>query len=445
MTLRTQLLRRAAFCAVSLTPAGALAGNADSFYLSGDAALQAGAVTADARGGGAIWYNPAGLGQLPALRLDVSINAFSLRLGGLPDFDAGGGARVTRLATINFNIVPSGLTLTRRFGTVGLGLGVFVPEQHQTFLRTQVTSPASAERPGATFGVDLYERVQQYAIGPGFGVALSPRVDFGAALLVTYRNQLSIAGVDLGSGDGSSAGSLLSHETLDWQQFGAQLVLGTQLHLGRGYELGLTLRSPGLILGELRHHVVQQTEAAGGAAGTTHRSDFQQRFGFATALVAPLRIHVGLSRTLGKLRLAADGSYQAPLRNESLALDWAPTFNGRLGVQHTFTKTFALGGGVFTDRSPVRALRSFGDSSLDFYGVTMAVDMGTAYRVLPYGATQPIEGSLRFGTTVALSYAVGLGQVVRGSVAGDQLLPISQSSRSVAHEISLHLASSLGQ
>lgn len=445
MTFRTQLLRRSTLCAVLLAPAGALAGNADSFYLSGDAAMQAGAITADARGGGAIWYNPAGLGQLPALRLDVSINAFSLRLGGLPDFDASDGARVNRLATINFNIVPSGLTLTRRFGSVGVGLGVFVPEQHQTFLRTQVTSPASADQPGATFGVDLYERVQQYALGPGFGMALSPHADFGASLLVTYRNQLSIAGVDLGVGDGGSLGSLVSHETLDWQQFGVQLVLGAQVHLSHDYELGLTLRSPGLILGELRHAVLQQTEATGDAGGTIHRSDFQQRLGFATAVVAPLRFHVGLSRSVGKLRVAADGSYQAPLRNESLALDWAPTFNGRLGVQHTFTRTFALGGGIFTDRSPVRALRSFGDSSLDFYGVTLATDLGTAYRVVPYGATQPNEGSLRFGTTVALSYAVGLGQVVRGSVAGDQLIPISQSSRSVAHEISLHLASSLGQ
>ena len=126
-------------------------------------------------------------------------------------------------------------------------------------------------------------------------------------------------------------------------------------------------------------------------------------------------------------------------------MDWAPTFNARLGAQHTFTRTFALGGGIFTDRSSVRAVRSFGDSSLDFYGVTLAMDLGTAYRVVPYGATQPIEGSLRFGTTVALSYAVGLGQVVRGSIAGDQFAPISQSARSVAHEISLHLASSLGQ
>lgn len=445
MTFRTQLLRRATLCGVLLAPVSVLAGNADSFYLSGDAAMQAGAITADARGGGAIWYNPAGLGQLPALRLDVGINAFSLRLGGLPDFDASGGARVTRLATINFNIVPSGLTLTRRFGAIGVGLGVFVPEQHQTFLRTQVTSPASADQPGATFGVDLYERVQQYALGPGFGVALSPHVDLGASLLVTYRNQLSIAGLDLGFADDGSGGGLVSHETLDWQQFGAQLVLGTQLHLGRGYELGLTLRSPGLILGELRHSVLQQAEGARDAGTTTHRSDFEQRLGLATAVVAPLRFHVGISRTVGKLRVAADGSYQAPLRNESLALDWAPTFNGRLGMQHTFTKTFALGGGVFTDRSPVRAVRNFGDSSLDFYGVTMAMDLGTAYRLVPYGATQPSEGKLRFGTTVALSYAVGLGQVVRGSLAGDQFAPIGQSARSVAHEISLHLASSLGQ
>jgi hypothetical protein len=46
MTFRTQLLRHAALCAALLVPVSALAGNADSFYLSGDAALQAGAITA---------------------------------------------------------------------------------------------------------------------------------------------------------------------------------------------------------------------------------------------------------------------------------------------------------------------------------------------------------------------------------------------------------------
>ncbi len=403
--------------------------------------MQGGAITADARGGGAIWYNPAGLGQLPTLRLDVSINAFSLRLGGLPDFDAGPGAEVKRLTSINLNIVPSGLTLTQRFGRVGVGFGVFVPEQHQTFLRTQVRSPAVAAQSGGTFGVDLYERVQQYALGPAFGISLSPRVELGASLLVTYRNQLSIAGVDVASEEGGVASSLVRHETLDWQQVGAQLVLGTQLHLGDGYEVGISLRSPGLVLAELRQNVLEQTDAT----GAIHRPTFKQRLGLATAVVAPLRVHVGLSRVLGHLRIAADGSYQAPLRNESLQLDWAPTFNARLGLQHTFTKTFALGGGIFSDRSPVRAVQSFGDSSLDFYGVTLAMDTGTVYRVVPYGATQVSEGSLRFGTTVALSYAVGLGEVVRGSIAGAQFAPITQSARSVAHEVSLHLASSLGQ
>ena len=67
-TARILLLGIAASVAVA---SRASAGNLDSYYMSGEAALQGGAVTADTQHGGAIWYNPAGLASISGSRLDT--------------------------------------------------------------------------------------------------------------------------------------------------------------------------------------------------------------------------------------------------------------------------------------------------------------------------------------------------------------------------------------
>jgi hypothetical protein len=70
--------------------ATATASNLGSYYFGRQAALLAGAVTADTETGGATWYNPAGLARVDSARLDASISAYALRFGGDPDFDGVG-------------------------------------------------------------------------------------------------------------------------------------------------------------------------------------------------------------------------------------------------------------------------------------------------------------------------------------------------------------------
>jgi long-subunit fatty acid transport protein len=450
----TALRPRARWLALTacwLFPSAAWAGNVDSFYMSGGAALQAGAITADSQGGGAIWYNPAGLAKLPDLRFDVSINAVSLKIGGQPDIDAQGTSSVVRLTTFNLNIIPAGLTLTRRFGKVGVGLGVFVPEQRQTFLRTKVdTLEANGEQVSSSVGYDAYDRVQQYAAGPSLGASIARYLDLGTSLLFTYRNQLRVEGVDVGLGDATSAGSLTTHQTLDWQQLGAQLVVGLQLHPTSEHSIGFTLRFPALSIFELRQNVAVQTTVVDGSTSTAQpASDFRENLGFtSTTFVSPLRCHLGISRTIGKSRVAVEASYQAPIHNAELDLDWVPTLNTRLGARHQLTETLALGGGVFTDRSPVRHATQFGESTLDFYGATLAFDTTTRYRVTPLDQLGEARSrDMRFGTTVALTYAVGFGEVVRASVgAAEGGTTLTQTATpTVAHELLFHLGSSLGE
>lgn len=428
---RNIAVRGIAACVV-LRAAAASAGNLDTYYHSGDAALQAGAITADARGGGAAWYNPAGLANLPELRFDVSISAYSLRLGGRPDINASENTQALQLSKPDFNIVPAAMTVTQHFGPVGVAFGVFVPQQRVTVLRTQLTY-TSPEANGAGVGIDVNETVQEYAIGPSIGFRLHPRIDFGFSLLVSYRYQLSILGVDA---SGATGLSVTTHQTIDSKRFGLQPVLGMQLHPNRDYDIGFAVRLPSFKLLELRQTVDMSTGVQPDSPDT-HRVAFGDDTAFSHSTTSPMRFHAGVSRRLGASQLALEANYQTPFRDADS--DWKPVVNLRVGGKHRLDERYTIGGGIFSDRAPQRSARVFGETKLDYYGLTIALDRGSRYAISAengHASKQPRE--LRFGTTVALTYAIGIGKIV-GSDGSLQAV----TSSAIAHDIILHVSSSL--
>ena len=445
-----RLVALAAVLVASLVSPAAAAGNMDSFYLSGDAALQGGAITADVEGGGAAWYNPAGLAKLPRLRLDVSVNALALRVGGHPAVEATApNARVTTLTTPDITLVPAALTLTQRFGKVGVALGLFVPVQSWTYLRTQVTNTAqdgSGSKVG--LGIDAYGHDQSYAVGGAFGVRLATNLDFGGSLFFNYRAQVGITATEFSflDSDGTRT-SLLAHSTLDAQQLGVQPVLGLQFRPAPGSRLGLAFRFPAVQLWQHAQTVnISDLAVAGEQGSIDHQSSFDDSTAISASLVSPMRLHLGASHDFAQTLIALEGSYQAPLYVGRAQLDWRPLFNARLGAKRRLSESVAIGGGIHTDLSPVRHARDFGDAKLDFYGVTVALDLGTRYSVIRRGNEALPPGSgLRFGSTFALTYAVGIGDVVQaqfGDGSGGANLNQIQE-RVFVHEVILYIASSL--
>jgi len=432
--------RRATALAVATVVLGAgaaHAGNADRFYLGGDAALQGGAITATARGGGAIWYNPAGLAHLPDFRFDVSVSAYALRFGAQPNLTGDETTRVTRLTNLDLTIAPAALTLTKRLGRFGVGFGVFVPTQDTLYLRTEASTAGNA----VDLGVDFQSRSQDYFFGPSAGVSLAPGVDVGASLLFNYRSTVAVAGVGVGA---QPDVSLTSHSTLDWIQLGVQPSFGVQLRPAPRWSLGFNYRLPALRLYEVRQTVSIQTVAnVPGLA--THSSTFDEFSGISGAAMSPARMHAGVAYDFDRARVALDLSYQARLRSAATDQDLAPVVNARLGGRYRLSPVFAIGGGLFTDRSAAGTPRSLGEARIDYYGVTAAIDIGTPYGIATRdGKPMTPPGKLVFGTTVALSYALGVGTVVRGelgtSVAG---LYREAPADVTAHEILLHFGSTL--
>jgi hypothetical protein len=108
----------------------------------------------------------------------------------------------------------------------------------------------------------------------------------------------------------------------------------------------------------------------------------------------------------------------------------------------------AVGGGLFVSPSTSHEPTAFGESQINYYGITAALDMGTPYVVTSRGETKLRKpGKLIFGTTLALTYSVGLGRMVRAEVGfepGDEFfrqVPVDVT----AHEIIFSLGSSLSE
>lgn len=428
----------------------AYGGNLDAFYLSGDAALVGGAITAKAEGGGAAWYNPAGLGRLRGMRLDASMNAYMIRFGGESDFDSPHpAADVTRLTHLDLNLVPAGLTLTKNWGDVGFALGVFVPTQSSVILRTLVKIEEPMRR--LDFGYDLSARYQEYHLGPAVGWAPFRDWSIGASALVTYRTlqQIQDLYLDVVPGDGALApGVVLAHDTLDWVQVGLELVLGVQWQLTQSWAMGAVVRAPAIRLGQDLQKVSAQVASTHGAPAVSS-VDFSEEIGLAPSIVAPARFHTGFAFDRDKDRFAFDLSLQMPMTNDAIQLAWRPVLNARLGGRRKINDIFAVGGGIFTDRSPQMEPREFGDGRIDYYGLTGSIALGKPYGIVSRGEERfDRPKTLLFETTISLSYALGVGKVIGAIVdfndAGFASY-IETPSSVVAHEISLHIGATVSE
>jgi hypothetical protein len=145
----------------------------------------------------------------------------------------------------------------------------------------------------------------------------------------------------------------------------------------------------------------------------------------------------------GPVRLAVDFSYQTPLSRGQDEGDLVAVLNGRVGARYRVSDTVALGGGVFSDRSPRERPRQFGEVRLHYCGATLAADISNRYVVREQDGDKTEEpASMAFGTTVALTYAVGRGEMVRGAIGGPELYREALGDVT-AHEVMLHVGSTL--
>lgn len=423
----------------------ASAGNLDTFVLGNDAAMMGGAVTATAKGSTAIWYNPAGLDADRFSSVDVSFNAYLLRFGGSPDFtvdESKGGTR-TKLTNIDVSPVPTVLAYTRRIGRMQVGLGLFVPNRVQSFPRSLVRLP-DGDRV-TSIAQDGNSRFTEYYAGLSVGTAVTDRFRLGVSVFGYYGSQVDTESIYVAAQSPAAQEFVIGHQTVDRLRLGLQLVWGMQLEPAEHWQLGVTFRSPVIEA----YHLTQTVKIDG--IGTAEAGKSQSAVELAddtraaAAIIHPMRVHLGVGYERGRWHAAVDGSLQAPFHGATREDDLEAVWNLRAGLLFSASRKLGIGGGVFTDRSPYEAAIALRRGSIDYYGLSLALRLGEILRVR--SEDDPHEKPLVFGSTFAVSYAIGtgtLGNVELSSVDG-RVRANERFDSVTAHEFVFHVGSTLSR
>lgn len=447
----------ASLLVASLTMAPAAeAGNEDAYALGNQAGSTAGAVTAVTRDCGAVWYNPAGLGGLERSKLDISASAWVLRVRRMPELlvtDLESGHLVGGIDEVTITSVPTGLVYVRNLGKrLSGGIGIYVPESDSLTATSSLGAQTTfADLPGVL--VDYRQRVEiswersKYYIGAALGWRILPNLRIGFSLFVTVGfddERFLTLGEGHNTEDPSDQRFSMRQYDRDATSVGARGVLGVQYQPHDRVSLAFVLRTPelsgyrwgrratmysitpGLIAGELEGGLLFETENFSGGG-------IEQ--------VAPWRFHVAAAVHFRRGWLGVEADFQAPLQNDAFNIDRGWVSNIRIGTYFQATETLFLGGGLFSDLAGDRPLTSIGSWRVNFYGGTVGGELRTPIALRRRSGPR----TLIFSTTVALRYAIGLGESLGYSLApqtADNPGFIEHRRDVTFHELTAHIGSS---
>ena len=395
---------------IALIARPVLAGNLDSVFVSDQAAMMGGAVTALASDTTAIFYNPAGLAAYTShTSISLSTSSYGVSTRSSPSLVvAGPSTRTTDLNTKQILSVPAAIAffvpVTPRLGA---GFGLFVPAALNEWQRDGVTIESGNTVSQASFENRLVGT--DFRIGAGVGYALTDTLRLGAGLFATYTTatlQLDFAGVQ--QTDGAPVASTQLSINDEALQLGAMATLGVQWQPTPAIILGATWYLPTLELtGQDR---LSRQFSAFGPEGFAADNTFQ-RITSGARDTGNSRLFFGAAYKSERLRVGLEANFTKP----SGELGREELWNARAGVQARVLEGVWLGAGVFSDRAPeVFDATSLLGRSVDFYGGTLGVRLESAYlaRLIHdwRGNSATNESSLLFFTTLTGRYAHGSGR-----------------------------------
>ncbi len=441
--------------ALLLLASGGSAAARQAAYFGDAAAMTGGSGMALYRGGGAAWYNPAGLVGNRRGQVDLSASVFVLRVrssSGLLETLAPGQVHRADLAHVSLDTIPSALVYKRRLSDrVHAAVAVLVTDQSSFQMRDvfEITEPGGGILSRYYQDTTISSKRETYHVGGVISWAVTPRFRLGWGLFCVYSRfayrfrDLTASHVeDQGTQELQDPWMYAFDVSADSTFWALRLTMGMQWELARGFFVGLTMRSPTIKLHDRNRvdvlfSMVDSGAPAGELAGFFKKLESRDAvLGFTT----PMELVLGLAYRGRRFFVGLEGELLLPFYHVLQYVgDTPPQWNLRLGGRVFLTKKVALGLGIFTERSFDKELLYVGDQRLDFYGVTLGLKLRKAYSV----RGNKRADAMVFTTTLAVRYGYGVGTTMGyvNDLVGDTSGEVERSYN--VHEVSLYLGSSL--
>lgn len=389
------------------SPANVRAGNEDELFVGNQASMVGGAISAVVKDASSTWYNPAGLGAVERDQVDVSATVYTLRLYHAPEFISAVSGESDDGKVTEFVVAPSQIAYVRRLSPgLSLGLGYFMPRSTNYVLRESLVVERGGARSDWQMAAAIAEA--QHIGAAALGYSVSERVRIGASLIGGFlASTQSIALFGAASEAAMQVASQSNVAIGTRSRITGQIGLGLQLDLTGGLVLGLTVRTPEVMLHASADALSNETASsfADPASPVLRAAQRKTEISQGVALSKSTRTGISLAYRFARGWAAAEFDVQPKLERLEVQIRRRTTWNARAGVYYALAPSLALGAGVFTDRSPEASKWDFVGGNGDFYGGTLGLELSNEHLLAP---TESVK-SLVFTSVFALRYAFSSG------------------------------------